>query len=234
MNFFIKFVIIIIFSIFQISFAVQAPRNFQEAKKVARILFAANPVTLYCRCKYDASFKVDLDSCGMLSATHIKRARVVEWEHMMPAENIGQQLQCWREKICVSKGKSYKGRKCCEKIDTRFQKAEAELYNLWPAVGLVNQVRSNYRYSPLPNEDDFFGCNFKVDKTLRKVEPADDAKGIVARANLFMSRQYDIQLSDAQRKLFETWNKEFPPSLWEKQWASEVAQIEGYPNPFIH
>ncbi|WP_259293216.1 hypothetical protein [Legionella bozemanae] len=29
------------------------------------------------------------------------------------------------------------------------------------------------------------------------------------------------------------WNKTFPPSSWEKQWALHVAAIEGYENPYI-
>jgi deoxyribonuclease-1 len=72
MNLFTKFLIITIFSISQISFAIQAPRNFQEAKKIARIIFSENPVTLYCQCRYDASFKVDLASCGMESGVIVK------------------------------------------------------------------------------------------------------------------------------------------------------------------
>lgn len=88
---------------------------------------------------------------------------------------------------------AYKGRKCCEKIDATFQRAEAELYNLWPAEGLVNQ----------------------------------------ARANLFMADTYGIELAKRQRQLFLSWDKRFPPDPWEIQWATKVAAIEGYTNPYI-
>lgn len=86
----------------------------------------------------------------MEAAADKKRALRLEWEHMMPAENFGRQFACWRVPLCRhSNGSPYKGRACCEKIEPRFRQAEAELYNLWPEVGLLNQLRSNYRYAEL-------------------------------------------------------------------------------------
>ena len=134
------------------------PNDFFNAKKVAYLLFKDHPETLYCGCKYDSKKKVNLDSCHMLAASHIKRAHQIEWEHMMPAENFGKHFTCWREKLCVNKkGRAYRGRKCCKKINPEFRKAEGELYNLWPAVGLINQLRSNYRYAALNNRQLTFG-----------------------------------------------------------------------------
>lgn len=205
--------------------------SFPEAKKIAVKLFKNNRVTLYCQCKYDQHKKIDLKSCHMQSANHIKRAQHMEWEHMMPAEHFGKHLKCWQEDSCKIKNK--KGRQCCSKIDNKFKEMEGELYNLWPTVGLVNQARSNYRYSPIEKNTDFYGCPFKIDAELKKVEPADYAKGIVARANLFMSKRYHINLSPSQQKIFKAWNKQFPPSAWEKEWASHVAKIQGYENQFI-
>ena len=211
-----------------------SPNNFSTAKKMAVQLFKDNPTTLYCGCKFDAHKKIDLKSCNMQQASHIKRAHRLEWGHMMPAENFGRHFQCWREKICKDrKGRAYKGRKCCEKIDANFKKVEAELYNLWPAVGVINQKRSNYRYSPMPGTHDTYGCNFLADRKLRKAEPADEVKGIVARANLFMSDKYKVRLSKSQKALFEAWDKLFPPSQWEKEWARKVANQQGYENPYI-
>lgn len=207
--------------------------SFQTAKKIASQLFTEHRETLYCACKYNERKEIDLASCNMQSANNIKRAHKMEWEHMMPAENFGRHLACWQEKTCVFKGKATKGRKCCEKTDELFNRMEGELYNLWPAVGLINQARTNYRYSVLEGHGNFYGCDFKVDPQLRKAEPANRAKGIVARANLFMAEKYSIKLSPAQQHLFEAWNKQFPPSPWEKQWATKVAQIEGYQNHFI-
>lgn len=214
------------------SFA-EPPHNFQQAKREASVIFDAHRQTLYCGCSYNQQHQVDLASCNMETAKNNKRAARIEWEHMMPAENFGKQFKCWREAICSKNGKPYKGRKCCEKIDGNFKQAEAELYNLWPAEGVVNEARSNYRYAELAGNADFFGCSFKIDRKLRQVEPDDRIKGIVARANLFMSDKYNIKLAPAQRQLFEVWDQRFPPDAWEKQWASQVSVIEGYENPYI-
>ncbi len=89
---------------------------------------------------------------------------------MMPAENFGRHFACWRELQCTRQGKAYKGRKCCQQTDALYRKAEAELYNLWPAVGLVNQARSNYRFSMLESKKGFYGCGIEIDTKLRKVE----------------------------------------------------------------
>ena len=220
----------------------QTPNNFSSAKKIARKVFSYNRTTLYCGCKYDKYNRIDLKSCGMQSAAKSRRARRVEWEHMMPASNFGRHFKCWREKLCAKRnGKKYRGRKCCEKIDKIFRKAESELYNLWPSVGSVNQFRSNYRYAEFyPDSFSpkyyFKGCPIvkkRITSKITRIEPRNEAKGIVARANLFMSQKYDVRLSKGQRRLFESWNNRFSPSAWEFQWATKVAKIEGYPNNFI-
>ncbi len=212
----------------------QVPENFNQAKKVAGQIFAQNPVTLYCGCQYSKN-KIDLNSCGMEAAQGIPRAHVLEWEHMMPAENFGRQLTCWRDQVCVREEKRYRGRKCCVKSSADYRRIEAELYNLWPAVGLVNQARSNYRYSVFgqTSATAFYGCPILIDKKIRQVEPRNETKGVVARANLFMSQKYGIKLSETQRALFIAWDKKFPPSEWERNWARQVTAIEGYSNPFI-
>lgn len=214
------------------SFAV-APQTFARAKFVAGKLFDDNRKTLYCGCEFDNHGAINLDSCGMQSAANKARAHRVEWEHMMPAENFGRHFACWRQALCEKGGKSYRGRRCCQKIDAHYRRMEAELYNLWPAVGIVNQARSNYRFSGMGKRERFYGCDFTYDSARRQVEPRDIAKGIVARANLFVADHYKIRMSDAQRRLFIRWNRQFPPGPDERLWAGRVAAIEGYPNPYI-
>jgi len=224
----------IVFSLLLSTAQAEPPKNFSKAKRVASKLFASNPYTLYCHCPYDKYKKIDLKSCGMSEAKRNRRANRLEWEHIMPVSSYVKHYQCGREKLCKKKnGKSYGGRKCCEKIDKSFQMAESELYNLWPAVGLVNGSRRDYKYSMLGTNKPFYGCNFKLDKTSRKVEPDNTAKGIVARASLFMSQKYNIKLSKSQRNMFEVWDKQNLPSKYELEWAKKVAAIEGYQNPFI-
>ena len=70
-----------------------SPNTFAQAKKIAGQVFTHHQQTLYCQCQYDKK-QIDLASCGMQAADTIKRAHRMEWEHMMPAQQFGQHLEC--------------------------------------------------------------------------------------------------------------------------------------------
>lgn len=232
-----KVIILFILPLLTFSFSPQtysdSPASFSRAKTIAKKLFAHQRETLYCSCRFDEANLVDLSSCNMQQASSIKRAKRIEWEHIMPAEHFGRYFQCWQQAMCEKDGKVYGGRKCCEKIDPVFKHTESELYNLWPSVGVINQVRSNYYYSKIKSKSQLYGCDFSVDKIKKTVEPRNAIKGLVARANLFMSYRYNVPLSKEQRNLFESWHVKYPPTAAEKNWARQVAEIEGYHNPYI-
>ena len=209
------------------------PGSFSQAKHVVYQIFSNHSKTLYCGCDYNSAYQVDLNSCHMNAASYKNRAHIVEIEHIYPMDAVGHNMVCWQTAICEHHGKHYKGRKCCEKSDYHFRQMESELYNLWPAVGLVNIARSNYLYAEVDSTDKFYGCDFKINKSSKEVEPTNKVKGIVARATLFMSDKYQIPLVENKRQLYLSWNKAFPPSKWEKEWALKVATIEGYSNPYI-
>lgn len=96
-----------------------------------------------------------------------KRAKKVEWEHVVPAENFGRTFVEWREgnHACVnSKGKAFKGRRCAEKVNTEYRHMQADMFNLYPAIGAVNALRSNYNFTMLPGEaSDFGSCEMKIE-----------------------------------------------------------------------
>ena len=215
------------------------PGNFPQAKKVATTIFQKHQTTLYCQCNYDSDKSVDLNSCHMDDAVNLPRSQRMEWEHMMPASKFGNNLACWQQNLCTdNKGKAYKGRRCCEKIDKNFQKMEGELFNLWPSDGLVNASRSNFTYAQLypivqSRSHDFHGCPVVVDVNNHLFEPSDASKGTVARAMLFMAEHYDIEIDSELYNLMTYWHRRFPPSDWEKSWDQAVAEIEGFHNPYI-
>ena len=123
--------------------------SFSRAKKMLeRQVYFDHRVTLYCGAPFDEKKNIDLPD-GFFTEKHQKRASKVEWEHAVPAENFGRAFEEWREghPQCVSKGKSFKGRACAEKVNADYRYMQADMYNLFPAIGAVNAVRSNKQYS---------------------------------------------------------------------------------------
>jgi deoxyribonuclease I len=155
-----------------------------------------------------------------------KRALRIEWEHIMPAWQFGHQLRCWQ------KG----GRKACRK-DKLFKKLESDMYNLAPAIGEVNADRSNYRFNAARTDEGLKGqygaCEFKVNFKEKKAYPSSKSRGEIARAYLYMNKKYGIQLSKAQLKLYQSWNKMYPVSDWEKLRAKRISKLQKNKNSFI-
>ena len=217
---------------------VTAPRNFSVSKKIAREIFSNHRITFYCGCQYDNFGVVDWDSCGYKPKSHTLRAKNIEWEHIMPAHRFGHHLRCWTTPICQTKeGKTYKGRRCCQKIDKQFVRMEADLHNLVPAIGELNAARSNYAFGLLPaikdKDVEFGACQIKIDSRNKVVEPRTEVRGTIARAYLYMSEVYKIELTDRESQLFNVWALKYPPAKWEIDWNRSVAKIQGNNNFFI-
>ena len=200
-----------------------------------RQVYFDHRITLYCGATFDEHKNITLPD-GFVTEKHQKRALKVEWENAVPAENFGRAFREWREgdALCVNKnGKAFKGRKCAEKVNMRFRYMQADMYNLFPAIGAVNAVRSNKRYSVLPDAAPAFGiCPAKVDGP--RFEPPDMAKGQVARAGLYMAANYpEYNLSRQQRQLFEAWSKMFPVDEWECTRTRRIEALQGNENEVV-
>lgn len=200
-----------------------APRTFQEAKKVAWKLYAPQSTEFYCGCKYNGN-QVDPRTCGYTPRKNPKRASRIEWEHIVSAWQIGHQRQCWQ----------HGGRKNCARNDEVFRRAEADLHNLVPSIGEVNGDRSNYSFGWLPEKHGQYGqCLTQVDFKARRVMPRPSIRGMIARTHFYMSQRYDLRLSKQDRQLLEAWDKTYPVQPWERQRNQRVACLMGHGNPFV-
>ena len=188
--------------------------------------------TLYCDATFNSKKEVVLP-LGFSTDKYKKRAQRIEFEHIVSAENMGRAFPSWREghTRCNKNGKAYKGRKCALLVSKEFRLMAADLYNLSPAIGSVNAQRSNYRYAMLPNTPSNFGsCAMKIDS--RKAEPPAEARGRIARAQLYMDMTYPrFSLSRSQKQLMEAWNRQFPISHWECIRAGRIKEIQNNVNP---
>lgn len=211
--------------------------DFRESKKMLeRKVYFDHRVTLYCGYAFDKKKNIDLPA-GFSTPQHKERAGRVEWEHVVPAENFGRYFKEWREGSgrCIdNKGHSFKGRKCAEAVNEQYRFMQADMFNLFPAVGAVNAVRLNYNYEMLPGVKSTFGsCEMKVEN--RKAEPPERARGEIARAMLYMEDTYApvYRMSDRQKKMVEAWNRQHPVTQWECTRAGRIAALQGNENRFV-
>lgn len=210
--------------------------SFNKAKKLLENkIYYDHRVTLYCGAEFDEKKNVTLPK-GFVTSKHKKRAKRIEWEHVVPAENFGKTFKEWRDghTLCVdSKGKSFKGRNCASKVNEEYRYMQSDLYNLYPAIGAVNAGRSNYNFAMLPQAKSSFGiCVMKIDN--RKAEPPEAARGVIARTYLYMEQRYKrYKMSKQQRKLMEVWDKQYPVTEWECKRAERIRSLQGNVNGMV-
>jgi len=214
----------------------QEIQSFSKAKKILeKDVYNNHRETLYCGATFDTKKKVTPPK-GFTTTKYVKRAKKVEWEHAVPAENFGHTFSEWRDghKQCInSKGKAFKGRKCAEKVNSEYRYMQADMFNLYPAIGAVNALRSNYNFTMLPAaKSDFGSCMMKIDN--RKAEPPEEARGQISRTYLYMEGVYKrYSMSKSQRQLMNAWDKMYPVDAWECTRAKKITRLQKSQNNII-
>jgi len=207
----------------------QEIQSFSKAKKILeKQVYTNHRSTLYCGAKFDTKKKVTPPK-GFTTRKYIKRSKKIEWEHVVPAENFGRTFSEWRDghKLCInSKGKGFKGRKCAEKVNIEYRYMQSDMFNLYPAIGAVNALRSNYNFTMLPSQkSDFGSCSMKIDN--RKAEPPEAARGQIARTYMYMDDVYKrYSMSKPQQQLMGAWDKMYPVDAWECARAKKIASLQ--------
>lgn len=200
--------------------------SFSEAKRVAASLYKQHPRSFYCDCEFSYQgnkLVPQPQTCGYQPRKQAVRGQRIEWEHVMPAWDFGHQRQCWQQG----------GRKACQ-ADPVFRQMEADLHNLVPAIGELNADRSNFKFGLIPGEYRAYGqCDFEVDFEADLAEPRPEIQGDIARIYFYMAGRYALQLSPAQRKLFDVWNRQDPVDGWERQRDQLIQQKQGNFNPYV-
>jgi deoxyribonuclease-1 len=159
------------------------------------------------------------------------------WEYIVPTHAFGQSFKEWREghPDCVDrKGKPFKGNNCARKRNIKFRYMESDLYNLVPAIGEINGLRSNYSFAMIPGEKREFGtCDMEIENP--KAEPRPEVRGDIARIYFYMNWAYPGHgiISKKNRKLFEAWDKEDPVDDWECERSIRIEGIQRNDNPFV-
>lgn len=224
-----------------------ANQSFSKSKKELRKIYSDYQITLYCDCKYsykDKSNMIDKESCGYKPRQpYTKKGKVnervnrIEWEHLIPAENFGREFSCWRdgdEKCVDSRGKSFKGRKCCEKVDEKYRIMQADMHNLFPTIGELNGDRNNFKYDfELASSTQYGQCQFNVNLQEKRARVQENIRGVIARTYLYFVQEYKMQISKQERQKYEAWHKKYPADNWEVERNRRIVQVQGNLNHYI-
>jgi deoxyribonuclease-1 len=102
---------------------------------------------------------------------------------------------------------------------------QSDMYNLFPAIGAVNAMRSNYNFVAQVDKRSYFGrCDMQIND--RKVEPPEESRGRIARTYLYMDATYKrFSMSKSQTQLMKAWDKIYPASIWECKRARRIEVI---------
>ncbi|WP_108974001.1 endonuclease [Leptospira ryugenii] len=214
--------------------------DFNKAKKFLRRIYRKGGYDFYCSCPFQVSsslegrFEIQREQCALESRTGNERSKYIEWEHIVPAHAFGKHRSCWTDDSCYVQGKKVKGRKCCQGTDPEFREIEADLHNLVPAPGELNQDRGNFDFGIIPGEPRQYGaCDFEVNFSEAVAEPREAIRGDIARIYFYMEKQWGVEIQKSKRTLYEKWNQEDPVDTFEIQKNEAVEKVQGRKNPFI-
>jgi deoxyribonuclease-1 len=101
---------------------------------------------------------------------------------------------------------------------------EADMYNLYPAIGELNGLRSNYSMAMIDGEQRTYGqCDVEI------------AGRDIARTYQYMHRVYPGRgvVSDKNDKLFAAWAAADPVDAWECERARLIEQAQGNVNEVV-
>jgi deoxyribonuclease-1 len=114
-------------------------------------------------------------------------------------------------------------------LSQKFKKREADMHNLFPAVGFGDEEvmepsalfggMEEYRYCREPGKP--------------ALNPRPGAQGDMARAYFYMSRQYKFPIAQVLEDRLRLWHLKDPPDAWEEERNSLIEIVQGNRNPFI-
>ena len=178
-------------------------KNFSQAKNIARMVYLDDKRSYFYGCSYHYDKTKCLhvtvvDSCVKSDAT------TVLFKRLIPSKVFGKNRKCMQEKICTSmKGVAYSGERCCRKVDSFYQKMEADLFNIVPVIDSYDG------YVP------------------------DDRRGDVARVYLYYNAHYGVALSEKALLKYYRWHKIDPVDARECGIYKTIKKLQPHTNRYL-
>ncbi|MCJ8346234.1 endonuclease [bacterium] len=134
----------------------------------------------------------------------------------------------------MSEAKEYNGRRCLTKVSEEYALMQADMHNLFPAIGEVNGYRSNYPMAEITGEAREFGkCDAEIQN--KQFEPRNEVRGDIARTHFYMQDAYSNHLdySDEMADMLKNWDQLDPVDNWECDRNKKIEAIQGNDNGFV-
>ncbi len=180
------------------------PKNFSQAKNLARALYFDNKKSYFLNCSYH----YDKTSCLLKTVVDDNcsdvEAKKVVYKRIITASFFAKDRTCMNEKICTNmRGVKYKGERCCRKSDDFYQKMDSDIFNIAPIVD-----------------------SYKGEITPQK-------RGDVARVYLYYNAHYGMKLSEKEQLKYFKWHQEDKPDKSECSLYRTVKKIQKNSNIFL-
>ena len=138
-------------------------------------------------------------------------------ERVYPDRQLLQHAGCTHARLCRN--------------NADYLRASNDMHHMFPVE----------RQSDLDRRDALFGelrsgvptsqrCGYRLG--FQTFEPPESARGVVARAMMYMHVQYDVPLAGPY-EMFLRWHEESPPDAAERERNALIGEIQGNRNPFI-
>jgi endonuclease I len=127
------------------------------------------------------------------------------------------------------------------KFTGRFSRGmqKGDLHHLFPTNSRANSIRSSYNFGDVDGGE-IDGCRssaigISIDRRshLQYFEPADEAKGNVARAVFYFSVRYQLQIPESEEAALRRWHNQDPVDREEEKRNDGIYEIQNNRNPFI-
>lgn len=105
-----------------------------------------------------------------------------------------------------------------------------DMHQMFPITASMSRLRRGTTINDTRLGEANHECDIKI--TFQTFEPADSAKGDVARAILYLHETYRIPLV-GRLEVLQEWNRIDPPDEFEKLRNERIAKIQGTSNKFI-
>jgi deoxyribonuclease-1 len=121
-----------------------------------------------------------------------------------------------------------------------YRRAEADLHNLWPALGAINSSRGDKVFGEIrgemPTLPPSLGnrrCDYeRTNGRDAIVEPRRAVRGDIARSLFYMHMEYTLDLK-GMLPMLKRWNLADPPNTHERWRNNEIEKLQAIRNRFI-